>query len=358
MCHNVTCRKEQGTETVLLANASPEDESPRAKYIQPEKSNIVVYWYLTRLQRRIVYEAALLIASLPHLLPKILLLNWGAMMIFRNIAYMRHEQGPRLKDLGFELIPEMDNDFWSEMILYVNGVLSISMVVMPLLSDHAHPRGIYTMNIYMKVLNIQCVGHILRFITFVSTSVPGPSLDCQPGAENYKDTINWHEVFIRRSKVHVDPNCGDLIFSGHMFQVTSFCAVILAEMSKLMPHKVIARIISYLLIATVCIQPYFIVASRNHYSVDVVISTYLAPLVWFAMEGFYRSSFYKKGVICFSQFVPSFVQEFLEVYNPSLLSKKEKDDLDEELQYLVQKYKIGRSDSQFLASKRIEYDIA
>ncbi len=347
----------QGSETVLLISAPPNEKMPQAKYIQSEKNNIVVHGYWKRLQRRIVYEAALLIASLPHLLPKILLLNWGAMMIFRNIAYMRHEQGPRLKDLGYELIPEMDSDFWSEMILYVNGVLSISMVVMPVLSDHAHLRGIHTTNMYMKILNVQCVGHILRFITFVSTSVPGPSLDCQPGAKNYKDTISWHEVFRRRSKVHVDPNCGDLIFSGHMFQVASFCAVILAEMSNLMPHKVVARIISYLLIATVCIQPYFIIASRNHYSVDVVISSYLAPLVWFAMEGFYRTPFYKKGVIWFSQFVPSFIHEYLKVYNPSLLSK-EKDNPDEELQDLVQKYKIVRSNSQFLASERIEHDVA
>ncbi len=368
MSHNISCRTEPGSELVSLVSTPSENGTPGATYTQPVKSdamdfNLVILrvrymykagafrYYLTRLRIRIMYEVALLISSLPHLLPKILLLNWGAMMIFRNIAYMRHVQGPRLKDLGFELVPEVDNDFWSEMCLYVNGVLSTAMVLTPiLLGDYAHARGIYTTNMYMKVLNIQCIGHVLRFLTFVSTSIPGPSSDCQVGANKYRDTISWYEVFTRRSRVHVDPNCGDLIFSGHMFQVTSFCAVILCEMSKLMPHKVIARIVSCLLISTVCLQPYFIIASRNHYSVDVVISSYLAPLVWYAMEGFYRTSFHQKGVIWFSEFVPSFIHEFLKAHDPSWVSRKEKDNRDTGgLQCLAQEYKSDGCDSQLLA---------
>mmetsp|Transcript_966 Transcript_966/g.2166 ORF Transcript_966/g.2166 Transcript_966/m.2166 type:complete len:380 (-) Transcript_966:175-1314(-) len=311
-------------------------------------SSSAPYW--KRVATRGVYELALLLNSVPHLIPKVMLLNWGGMMIFRNLAYMRHRQGPRLKDLGFELIPEIDNDFGSELTLYCNGFLSVGMVLMPLFSDHAHPRGIFVTDIYTKVLNIQCVGHVLRFFTFVSTSLPGPAPHCQPGAPLYRNSISWAEVFSRRSRVHVDPNCGDLIFSGHMFQVTSFCAVMLSESKKLMPSAPLGRAWCLLLVLTVCVQPYYIIASRNHYSVDVVISSYLAPLVWYAMEGFYKTSLHRKGVAWFQWFVPKALKTFLHTRNPTCVpsEKEEKAERDRELQYLASKYKMDAQDKGYL----------
>ena len=306
----------------------------------------IEYWL--RFKTRFSYELMLLIASLPHLSLKVFLLNYGAMMLFRNLAYSRHVQGPRLKDLGYELIPERDDDFYSELNLYVNGLVAFSMVMMPIVSGYSHPRGIFSVNMYMKVINIQCVGHVLRFFTFISTSLPGPAAHCQPGAENYRNSLNMHEIFTRRSRVHVDPNCGDLIFSGHMFQVTSFCCIILGELAKLMPNPQASRVVSMILIMTVFIQPYYIIAARNHYSVDVVISSYLAPMLWWAMEGYYKTQFYKKSVLFFNRIVPSFVENYIKVHNPTIMQSNTTSETDDELQSLISKYGINSSDSNIL----------
>ncbi len=311
----------QCNATLLLRNI-PCDTLLPADYSQMEKSNIVASGYWKRLSRKFMYEGALAISTLPHLLPKIFLLKMGAAMVFRNIAHMRHVQGPRLKDLGFELIPEHDSNVLSELNPYLISVIFALVALSPLFSSHAHPRDTFAMDTIMKLINMLCVGHILRFCTYISTSLPGPAPHCQPGAENYQDTISWGEVFTRQSTYNGDPNCGDLIFSGHMFQVTSYCAVIFGDMSKLIPHKVLARIVMCIMLVPWCIQPYLIISARNHYTVDVVVSTYLAPLVWFALEGFYRTTCCKNVTIWFSQFVPSYIRNYLRDYKPSLHSLK------------------------------------
>lgn len=328
-------------------------KSPEDYMVHPLLRSTGISWssvYWNKFMNRFMYEVALLVESLPRMVPKVVLLNWGAMYIFRNLAYMRHEQGPRLKDLGFELIPELDNDFWSEVNLYVNGVVAVSMVLMPLVSEHAHLRGIYTVDTYTKFINMQCVGHVLRFFTFISTSLPGPAPHCQVGAKTYRHSISWEEVFTRRSRVHIDPNCGDLIFSGHMFQVTSFCAITVGDISKLMPNEIIGRCVSFILIATVFIQPYFIIAARNHYSVDVVVSSYVAPLLWYAMEGFYKSSVSKNIAGWFNFFVPDFVKHYIKINNPCILQSNELE-LDDDLKYIVEKYKLDATDIDILHRK-------
>ena len=163
------------------------------------------YW--ERLQKRALYEIALLFASLPHLVPKCFLLKWGAMVLFRNLAYMRHDQRPRLKDLGFELIAENTDDAMSEFFLFVNTYLTLLLVFMPVLTSHANNYGMFSVTIFNKIINLLCVGHVLRFFTFISTSLPGPALHCQEGAPLYRhDGFTLYEILTRRSRVHVDPN--------------------------------------------------------------------------------------------------------------------------------------------------------
>lgn len=247
------------------------------------------------------------------------------MYVFRNIAYMRHvPSSTRLPDIGFEYIKEVDNDYYSELLLYLNGSITFLFVSLPIIipSLRGHAHGIYSIDIYNKILNMHCIGHVLRFITFISTSLPGPAKHCLPDApllrnahahahfHNHADAhsnyYHWtlHEVLTRRSRVHVDPNCGDLIFSGHMFQDTSFTIIVLSYIYYLLPHhnnnypnmhpiRIIIQILSIILVLTVLLQPYFIIAARNHYTVDVVVASYVAPMLWWTLEGyFYTTSFY------------------------------------------------------------------
>jgi hypothetical protein len=316
--------------------------------------------HLEKLKARIKYETALLVAALPHLIFKNFLLQYGAMCVFRNLAYSRHVQGARLKDLGFEWIPESDNDFWSEFFLYLNGAVALLAVSMPLLSNHAHQRGVFSVDVFLEIVNIQCVGHLLRFFTFISTSLPGPAAHCQAGAPLYRhEGFTWYEIFTRRSRVHVDPNCGDLIFSGHMFQNTCLACVILANIRNLVPNRILGNVFSSILILTVVVQPYFIIAARNHYTVDVVISLYVAPLLWWALEGFYATSVCAKCIVWISFFVPKYVLNYLKVHSPRLASSLEEetatampnsDATSEALQYLLEKYDMDLKDTKLLLS--------
>ena len=326
--------------------------------------------YLQKLKARVKYEAALLVAALPHLILKNFLLQYGAMCVFRNLAYSRHVQGARLKDLGFEWIPESDNDFWSEVFLYLNGTVALLAVAMPILINHAHKRGVYSVDVFLEIVNIQCVGHLLRFFTFISTSLPGPAAHCQLGAPLYRhEGFTWYEILTRRSRVHVDPNCGDLVFSGHMFQNTCFACVVIAHMPNLVPNRMLGNAFSSILILTVLVQPYFIIAARNHYTVDVVISLYVAPLLWWAMEGFYSTSMCAKSAVWISSFAPKYVSNYLKLHNPRLLAAAAAavSSLEEEtttymlpvsgatatsdaLQYLLEKYDMDPKDTKLLLS--------
>ena len=324
--------------------------------------------YLQKLKARVKYEAALLVAALPHLILKNFLLQYGAMCVFRNLAYSRHVQGARLKDLGFEWIPESDNDFWSEVFLYLNGTVALLAVAMPILINHAHKRGVYSVDVFLEIVNIQCVGHLLRFFTFISTSLPGPAAHCQLGAPLYRhEGFTWYEILTRRSRVHVDPNCGDLVFSGHMFQNTCFACVVIAHMPNLVPNRMLGNAFSSILILTVLVQPYFIIAARNHYTVDVVISLYVAPLLWWAMEGFYSTSMCAKSAVWISSFAPKYVSNYLKLHSPRLLAAAAISSLEEEtttymlpvsgatatsdaLQYLLEKYDMDPKDTKLLLS--------
>jgi len=305
--------------------------------------------YFERLLKRAVYEIALFVASLPHLVPKCFLLRWGAMIFFRNLAYVRHEQGPRLRDLGFDLIPENTDDTLSEIFLFVNTYLTLALVFMPIVTSYAHNHGMFTVNIFNKIINLLCVGHILRFFTFISTSLPGPAPHCQEGAPLYRDKFTLHEILTRRSRVNIDPNCGDLIFSGHMFQNTTLCIIMIANLHLLVPHKMLRRLIAYMLVVTVIVQPYFIIAARNHYSVDVVVSTYVAPMLWWAMEGFYTTSFYFRCATWWATFcVPKYIQDYLKRHDPTPQCDKHllSESLSKELDYLVDTYDIEKDDVQ------------
>merc|ERR1712151_357274 len=276
----------------------------------------IIKSYIKAVYKNILYELALFISMIPLLVPKIILLSWGAMYVFRNLAYIRHvPSSTRLPDIGFELIKEQENDYYSELLLYLNGSITFLFVSLPILlpsslmtsSDGTmsagHSHGIYSIDIYNKILNMHCIGHVLRFLTFISTSLPGPAKHCLPNAPLLRTSSNYnwtlHEIVTRRSRVHVDPNCGDLIFSGHMFQDTSFTIIVLSYIYYLLPHynlfiQSTIKILSFILICTVVLQPYFIIAARNHYTVDVVVSSYVAPMLWWTLEGyFYTTSFYK-----------------------------------------------------------------
>lgn len=118
----------------------------------------------------------------------------------------------------------------------------------------------------------------LRIISFTVTQLPGPNYHCRGGeATAVRDMPSawWGHVVVDlgRQTTH---GCGDLIFSSH----TTFVLVgvlTFTEYGETLVLKIIAWI-------GVAIMGLCIIASRKHYSVDVVVAWYTVPLVFYAMH--------------------------------------------------------------------------
>jgi PAP2 superfamily C-terminal len=215
--------------------------------------------------------------------------------------------------------------------------------------------GVHSADIFVKIVNVQCVGHVLRFLNFLSASLPGPAPHCQPGAPLYRTSWTVYEIFTRRSRVHTEPNCGDLVFSGHTFQVTSFCVIMLANMPGLLPPRyqaTVGRFLSTVLISTVLVIPYFILAARNHFTVDVVIALYVAPMTWWALEGFYTTATYRSGCSWWDRHVPHLVRCYLNQRDrcgrPTVAAVMAATEQRHVIRHLVDKYRIEASETQCL----------
>ncbi len=119
---------------------------------------------------------------------------------------------------------------------------------------------------------------ILRIISFTVTQLPAPNYHCRAGEETAIREMPeswWGHIYVDvgRQATH---GCGDLIFSSH----TTFVLVgvlTFTEYGETLLIKIIAWI-------GVALMGLCIIASRKHYSVDVVVAWYTVPLVFYAMH--------------------------------------------------------------------------
>jgi len=112
---------------------------------------------------------------------------------------------------------------------------------------------------------------------YVSTGLPGARLHCQPGPD-YIMPPQGVELFKYTSTIV--PNCGDLIFSGHMFQGITMLLVANEYLHAFVTLLWLRRTIVGLIVLVCLVQIYTIISSRSHYTVDIVIACYTALLLW------------------------------------------------------------------------------
>ncbi len=211
-------------------------------------------------------------------------------MLFRNLAFYRYEPRPRLPDAGFELLPELaNNKAWEGVKDLPLNAAMITMIVVCMASlfrGSLHTPHIVSM--LKRVLVMLSVGHTLRFCTYMATTMPGTTTHCLPG---HLDEVHppqpttLREVFITRIALNPGNNCGDLMFSGHMFgTITPILMVAKYGKATLVDTNIIRqRTFNFYIHFMYClipIQGMFIIMMRNHYTSDVVVSCYLTPLLW------------------------------------------------------------------------------
>ena len=144
----------------------------------------------------------------------------------------------------------------------------------------------YAVNIGLRFLETMAMGHTLRFFTYIGTTLPGASHACLSGSkfETWTapppDTIG--EIFTRVPTGHPATNCGDLVFSGHIFRTWTIVLLIMTycgRVYRLKPGP--ERLVKGIVIVTGLVQLPLVIAARNHYTVDCVVASYLGPLFWY-----------------------------------------------------------------------------
>lgn len=111
----------------------------------------------------------------------------------------------------------------------------------------------------------------------MSTRLPGPGFHCRSDSPTAVRpwVDHWGEHLLVDVKRQVSKSCGDLIFSSH----TIFTILGLMTYIEFGAY----RLVKAVAVALSVINSFLIVASRKHYSVDVVVAWYAVPLVYHAI---------------------------------------------------------------------------
>ncbi|ETW00034.1 hypothetical protein H310_07470 [Aphanomyces invadans] len=259
---------------------------------------------------------------------KVLLLEWKALLfglawqyihnIFHNTAYWMQSklslaQRMPLYDLGFELLPELtESEAHVSEYLVFGGIfgpsilLFVSVLVIKPSSPSAPPR--FFSLIAKRVLLQTALCLMLRCISFMVTSLPGPAAHCRPTFNqtcidafpndpsasfrcvvpnpDFQPPMTAGTIF-----GHVDAlnGCGDLMFSSH---TTYTLSMILAVWKywRSVPLLVLMLVLQI-------ITAFFIVAARKHYSLDVIAALYVVPMVWFLLEAYHKDLNHADAVV-------------------------------------------------------------
>ncbi|XP_009767861.1 phosphatidylinositol:ceramide inositolphosphotransferase 1-like isoform X3 [Nicotiana sylvestris] len=194
----------------------------------------------------------------------------------RGVHYI-HRPGPTLQDVGFFLLPELGQDKG-----YISETLFTTIFLSFVLWTF-HPfifkiKKIYTVLIWCRVLAFLVACQFLRIITFYSTQLPGPNYHCREGSKlaTLPPPNSVLEVLLINFPRGLLYGCGDLIFSSHMI----FSLVFVRTYHKYGTRRII-KLCAWL---AVIAQSILIVASRKHYTVDVVVAWYTVNLAVFFVD--------------------------------------------------------------------------
>ncbi|XP_047983783.1 phosphatidylinositol:ceramide inositolphosphotransferase 2-like [Salvia hispanica] len=193
----------------------------------------------------------------------------------RGVHYF-HRPGPTLQDVGFFLLPELGQER-----AYISETL-FSFIFLSFVLWTFHPfilktKKIYTVLIWCRVLAFLVACQFLRIITFYSTQLPGPNYHCREGSKLATlpppNNVLQALLIVPSGVLY---GCGDLIFSSHMI----FSLVFVRTYHKYGTRRFVKQL-SWL---TAVIQSLLIVASRKHYTVDVIVAWYTVNLVVFFLD--------------------------------------------------------------------------
>ncbi|XP_004294242.1 PREDICTED: phosphatidylinositol:ceramide inositolphosphotransferase 3-like isoform 1 [Fragaria vesca subsp. vesca] len=187
-----------------------------------------------------------------------------------------HRPGPTLQDAGFFLLPELGQDkiFLSETLF---AAVFFSFILWTFHPFVFQSKKIYTVLIWCRVFAYLAVSQFLRIITFYSTQLPGPNYHCREGSEVARLPPPKSALEVLYFPRAVMYGCGDLIFSSHMIFTLVFVRTFQKYGTRRMCIKQFAWLVAVIL-------SLLIIASRKHYTVDIVVAWYTVNLVVFFVD--------------------------------------------------------------------------
>lgn len=195
-----------------------------------------------------------------------------------QLAHRMHEPMEQpLGDIGFKYLPELGlrNAWMSESIFLSLFIPFILWTFSPFVTAR---KRFYTAVLYARLLMVLTVCQMLRIISFTVTQLPAPNYHCRAGeatAVRAKAAHWWNHIVVDLG-TQATHGCGDLIFSSH----TTFVLVGMLTYTEY-GSRLLVKVVAW---CGVAFMGLCIVASRKHYSVDVVVAWYTVPLVFYAMH--------------------------------------------------------------------------
>lgn len=181
-----------------------------------------------------------------------------------------------LYDIGFEVVPELeDARIFSELcVAILHGLLALECIFT------FYDNFTSCVNLIRRYLMLSSIGHIIRSFTFVVTLLPGPAKHCNPSSPNFHPVLAFKDIFWSSdSWDSVFYNCGDLIFSGHVLHmVIGVCCIIYYHRKYFNNNRMCW------IIPLIPIQIFFILSSRQHYTVDCIVGLYTSVLLFLTFK--------------------------------------------------------------------------
>jgi hypothetical protein len=139
---------------------------------------------LKHIQQRLKDELSLLALQWRMWLLCLFIDIYCASMLFRNLAFYRFRAGPRLtQDLGHALLPEWKG-VWTDQPMYVLRCILLIASGMTFVPQRRSKPVCYVVNIWRRWGMMIAMGNILRFLTYISTTLPGSAAHCLPSNSN------------------------------------------------------------------------------------------------------------------------------------------------------------------------------
>ncbi|KAF9355578.1 hypothetical protein BGX26_006389 [Mortierella sp. AD094] len=168
-----------------------------------------------------------------------------------------------LEDRGFDIFPVQKSITPANIFVMTSVVFTV--IGMALICPDWTARAIVIRRVFWTVGILS----VYRALTLSVTTMPTPKRDCVPATERGFGPMFWIALQMIPGTIEA---CTDDIFSGHtVFMVTSAIQWRLYCKNKWITY------FSYIYIT---IGLYFVIATRLHYTVDVVLAIFITYAVW------------------------------------------------------------------------------